>query len=169
MLRWNRVRQCHRLEGVRVWFGLVVTAFVAASCGGHQSDRPIPTPISYCGQSVTAPVVTEQGRQTLSATDLPHVPAPTASDLPPFVASDSPSIDGWSNLLVLSPDCDHGVTVEIASSPGLRTVGIAYARNHSGLTALILGRLSNASDALHSVRVLAFQGTRIVGQAELVL
>jgi ABC-type uncharacterized transport system substrate-binding protein len=127
-------------------------------------------PVTHCGQSLTKPVVeATQGEETLSTSGLPSVRAPRASELPPSVASDSPSIDGWSDLLVLSDNCKQGVTVIVAASPYIRTVGVAYASNHSGLTALILGRLNNAPMTLHTIQVLAFRGAQVVGEANLFL
>jgi hypothetical protein len=96
--------------------GLRLNRDLAGSQWGDVTDRD-------GGHPLTKPAfIGAQGEQTLDPPDGRPASAPADSVLPPAVASDSSELANWSNLVVLSSNCDKGVVSVLAFRDGT-TVG----------------------------------------------
>ena len=148
---------------------VMLTALVglAACQSSATSNTPRARPVSFCGQQLTKPTFTTQGMQMLVTHALPNSAAPVTSTLPAPISSNSTRLSSWSNLLILSSDCRSGFTVVVAASQYVRTVGIAYNADRTGIVALLLGRLKSAPRSLGSILVSAYRTPDLVGQVHL--
>jgi hypothetical protein len=152
-----------RLSAVAV---VVILVGCHSASQGHLGKRSE----VWCGQSLTKPgFIASYGMRALEPIESPVAAAPRSSVLPPHVDSDSPELLGWSDLLILSKDCGVGLVVTVSQSPYVRTVGVAYDRDHRGLTALLLGHIKAAGSTKQmSIRVVAYRGPTPAGRATLI-
>lgn len=166
MVRLARVSASLRLhtEPVRRLTYVVLASLVALAGCNSAPDKVAGTgALVWCGQRMLANDGAAWGRTELGVPTSQPVRV-ASSVLPPRLGS-SESVAAYSNLVIISRNCDHGAVVLVtgASTP-VRVVSIAYDSSRHGITALLLGRTTNAPA---DVQVTAFEGDKDIGQADL--